>query len=462
MNRVSLIVKPHVQKRSQQKINIFSLVEIPESSQAHLNISKLVFPQTSRVKIIGKSAFSGCYMLTDVTINETVEEIGDYSFFECKKLSIFSITGDSRLKVIGDSAFERTSLKSFDYPASLKKIGKKSFYIEKFQGFDFSKTQLEVIDDKAIFPHACEVILPNTIRKILINNKNFQIKVMPGGKYVTVEDSLLYSITERIIIFSNKELKHVTIRNGIERIGINAFAVSNIKHVSFPTSIKEINASAFEGCSNLISIIFQTPSALETIGKRAFAGCVNVRKINLPSSLVSIGSSAFACCSTIKKISIPFSVIELGNRAFESCISLAEVKILSDSNLEIIGKNCFGNTKVTKFIIPSEVKEIKGNIFGQNTVHSLKVYPLLFRLEDELLFNNFNEVVAIFNRKEKIVIPDGAKIIKKNANCGNNITKEIIIPSSVEKLEAKCFENDSNVSIITKNGSILKAFPDNE
>lgn len=86
-------------------------VEIPEGATA-----------------IPKSMFYFCENMEEAILPETIEEIGGYSFAECrhlKKINLRSLTG---LRKIGTSAFENCeSLEEVELPATLQEIGAAAF-----------------------------------------------------------------------------------------------------------------------------------------------------------------------------------------------------------------------------------------------------------------------------------------------------------------------------------------------
>ena len=64
------------------------------------------------------------------------------------------------------------------------------------------------------------------------------------------------------------------------------------------------------------------PDIVGAIGKGAFSGCSNLRKINFPKALTSIGEDAFRGCRGVESVQLPASVSFIGKGAFVGCISL--------------------------------------------------------------------------------------------------------------------------------------------
>ena len=92
-----------------------------------------------------------------------------------------------------------------------------------------------------------------------------------------------------------------------------------------PTTVKSIEASAFEGNTNLSTVII--PDNVEEISYSAFMDCASLSKVMLPSNLKNIESWAFRNCTSLTNINIPASVTKVGVSAFLNCSSLNNVTI---------------------------------------------------------------------------------------------------------------------------------------
>lgn len=325
-------------KKSHINEEVFTKELIPGSAFAYSKIQELIFPQTSKVRVLGKFAFSSCLNLKLVAINGTVEEIGENCFLSCKNLSKFQIVGESHLKIIKEQAFSGTRIVSFLFPPSLEKIG--NYVFEYVNNYDLSNTKME--EFKLICEHYTYdnvLLLPNTIKRLKIH-KMFKIaRVADGGKFFINGGSFLYSKIEPTIYFANKEKKKLFIRRGIEKINCFAFFNTKMKVISFPASLKEICRQAFDSCSNLERIVFENPSALNKIGEYAFAYCNKIKRVDFPPSLVELGDYAFYCCESLCRVTFP-----------------------PDSRLKLIGESAFNSTKAKQRIkLPTNVRKVSSN-----------------------------------------------------------------------------------------------------
>lgn len=88
----------------------------------------------------------------------------------------------------------------------------------------------------------------------------------------------------------------IQIPHGIKKIGMGAFANTNIEVVTFSDSLQSIEEKAFENC---IGIEFlDLPEGLMQIGENAFYGCTSLKCVYIPSTVLVIENSAFDLCSS--------------------------------------------------------------------------------------------------------------------------------------------------------------------
>lgn len=100
-------------------------------------------------------------------------------------------------------------------------------------------------------------------------------------------------VPTQVISKLNTGLTTVTIPEGYDRVGDEAFANSSITNVNFPNSLTLIGESAFYNCINITTLTFK--EGLENIGKKAFMG-TPLTALNFPSTLKIIHDEAFRNC----------------------------------------------------------------------------------------------------------------------------------------------------------------------
>ena len=75
---------------------------------------------------------------------------------------------------------------------------------------------------------------------------------------------------------------------------------AEIKSVSLPKGITEIDAYGFFGCEALTSV--ELPNTVKVIGEGAFKQCANLRTITLSKKVTTINASAFEGCANLKEV----------------------------------------------------------------------------------------------------------------------------------------------------------------
>ncbi len=118
----------------------------------------------------------------------------------------------------------------------------------------------------------------------------------------------------------------------LRTIDANAFnGCTSLESIVLPKSVTKIDAAAFFTCTALTDIVM--PSALETIGNRAFASCSSLEHIDIPSKVKSFGTSAFAGCRSLKSFTFPASVKNGGMAMFDGCDALAAIIVDEDNTI---------------------------------------------------------------------------------------------------------------------------------
>ena len=96
-------------------------------------------------------------------------------------------------------------------------------------------------------------------------------------------------------------IQNITVANGITNISDNAFALTSVKNITLPDSVKTIGTAGFYFCQNLSSV--QLPKNLETIGVIAFTYS-GLASVDIPETVSNIGTYAFAT-SSLQSITLP-------------------------------------------------------------------------------------------------------------------------------------------------------------
>ena len=141
---------------------------------------------------------------------------------------------------------------------------------------------------------------------------------------------------------------NLIISEGIEVIGENAFNESQIKQITFPSTLKAIKKHAFNNAE--IEYSFNLPNGLTEIGDYSFQAALKT----LPDY----------------SLTIPGTVTRIGEKAFSSC-NIKELTLLN--GVKRIESGAFYLTKVEKLYIPDSVRYIGRNVFQYSSLKEVSI-----------------------------------------------------------------------------------------
>jgi len=112
-----------------------------------------------------------------------------------------------------------------------------------------------------------------------------------------------------------------------ENIANDAFKGSFVKSIKI-FDVETIGERAFAGCLSLEKVVFNNVSC---IGTSAFEGCTSLKVVEF-NNVSNIGKSAFQGCKELTQIRFPNSV-KLGKKSFYDCEKLLDVEFVEKSML---------------------------------------------------------------------------------------------------------------------------------
>ncbi len=303
---------------------------------------------------VGNKAFTDVNNILELRIGKYVEEIGYYGFNNCNKLKKVTFDPDSRLKYIGDYAFQSTKEMgtpgfSFTLPESVVYLGNFAFRYSgwssttndgrnesilhiypryKFIGFGcfmntgfnevifepgcYFESQIGYVEGRANEEAAgWSAIKPELNRiggNLFANCQN--LKRVEFKKNNEQELAALNIIPDRAFDadrYNVSGLEAVIFNEGLEIIGNNAFYYQRkLIELNMPNSLKEIGIEAFYMCESVINIKFEFGSMLEVLHSKCFGNMANVDRVEITSAVFSrYGNGPFANCGRLKSIEFP-------------------------------------------------------------------------------------------------------------------------------------------------------------
>lgn len=263
---------------------------------------------------IGKQAFHNCANLTTLTISDSVTDIGGLAFDRCDKLEtvslpafavkfiskstlksvnitsgesvegsafsgctlLSSVTLHENLTAIGERAFDGcASLAQLTIPDSVTRIG-----FGAFEGTAWYDGQADgvVYAGKVAYTYKGEM------------TEGTGITLAVGT--IGIAGSAFRNLTN---------LTSIAIPSTVTSIGGWAFSgCTGLTSISLPDNVTYIGEFAFENCTGLTEVTI--PSKVKNIEWGTFSGCTNLKTVHLSISVKSIGDSAFKGCSSLTLI----------------------------------------------------------------------------------------------------------------------------------------------------------------
>lgn len=349
------------------------------------------------VQYIGIAAFYGCESLYKVTIDDALLELGDYAFCKCPYL--YNVVLGNGLQSIGSYAFAGCEkLNNMAIPDSVTVIGTRAF--RDSGAFKNTKIGVVYMDEWAVdyvSDGGMGAIVINEGIKGIANYTFSEVQAVFARMADSVEyigRGAFYNCGKIFSIMLPKNLKVIgdyafygcmsanfgaakydlIIPEGTESIGRSAFYQCEcILSVSIPGSVKTIGDYAFYGCvgigdtaelnldtgktdengNPIFEIVPVTGqlllnSGIETIGLRAFQGCMKLGEVIVPNTVTSLGDRVFYDCQGLKKVVLGSGITQIGSYTFYNCFALETVAV--SGQLRSIGDYAFrGCAALTKF-----------------------------------------------------------------------------------------------------------------
>lgn len=288
-------------------------------------------------------------------------------------------------------------------------------------------------------------------------------------------------------VFANLNCNALIIEKGIKTIGTKSFSRAQFSHIQLADGIMRIEDEAFKDCGNLTTVKFgvYTPQEREEyglyIGNNAFQG-THIKEIQIPD-YTYIQDEAF---SSVENLYLGDNIYVIGSgfieytknvyaQSIESYCNITFAKqlndIIIDQNPHPSDRALFSNNKsIEDLIIPYNVKRIKPFSFAcYNNIRSVHFEEGAEKIGDFAFFSCQGIKEAIFSSSvktigqfafrdctslEKIELNEGITTIEGYVfeNCSS--LSSVVIPSTLVSLKGGAFRNCTGLkSAIFKNGT---------
>ncbi len=383
-----------------------------------------------------------------LTINSLgVESIYAGAFKD--NVNLEEIVFGSKIVEIGESAFENTSLKTFNFKG-VEIVSSQAFKdCEDLASVDFTNSEIT----------------------------NLPQYVFSGCKQLkTVKISSKITAIEQFAFSDCSSLAEVQIPANVETIGLGAFldcfdlkkmtihfiggsllennvmgylfASSTSDSYQAPASLAQISITspditvipegAFYGFNGLEKVTFASP--IEKVEQRAFYNCKSLKDFPFTESLTEIGVEAFANTG-FTEITIPSSVKDVGAGAFADCKKLKTVKV--PTTVESLGEYFLGDCpNLEELVLPYMGRNIEESFplswFTANSpLDNLKSVTITSDEYKQVASNAFLNARAL----EKVELPPAVQSIGERAFEGCESLENIALPDTVEEIGKLAFAN---------------------
>ncbi len=297
-------------------------------------LTNIVLPES--LTTIEYEAFTGCRSLTSVIIPENVTSIGVSAFYNCTALADVWFNGNA--PAMDAKSFNSSTILHVSADAS----GWTNTTLNDAANSTFMGYKLDVFKGEADIPRPMSWSIENGVLTI-----SGEVEI-PAYSMDVNQPWYDYSA----------EITSVVIEEGITGIGSYSLtALTELRNISIPSTVKKINTDAILACVKLEEItvasanpyyttddgilysgdmkslllcprtkeIVSVPEGVETITAKAFYNVPRLSAISLPVSLQSIEKYAFQRCYSLTEVTLHENVRFIGYNAFEGCNRLADV-----------------------------------------------------------------------------------------------------------------------------------------
>lgn len=290
-------------------------------------LTTLSFHSRSELQTIAPHAFD-CTGITGFTLPTSVSSIGEYAFAKEQTVACGEVVMPVSLKTVGASAFSGFAAEKVT-AADLTAWCSIDFANAAANPLSAGKAPLYIGEDELT-----ELTVPAEITEIKpysfascgsLTTVNFgpQVAAIGSGAFADMAALALsfdYS-PEAIDIaqnaFRTSDGKSIaSLRWDRPMDGFN-LPVNGLETLVIGNTVPSIPAKAFRGASLLSGL--SLGSSLTEIGAEAFSGCTSLTKAILPPYVETIGASAFAGNSALATVAMGHSVTSIGEKAFDGC-----------------------------------------------------------------------------------------------------------------------------------------------
>ncbi len=372
---------------------------------------------------VAKSLFIDNAQVTSVNLT-TATNVSNYAFYNCQDITSV-VLGDS-VEGVGRYAFYNcNNLQSVIIFSSVLSVGENALY---------NANSLQSVHYVGTIDQWARTSFGDYGNPLLFATKWYVNDELVEGKIN------LTTVTEiGHNAFRGSSITSVVMSNSVTSIGKYAFAdCLQLTSITLSNSLTALEDNTFENCSSLQSIVI--PNGVETIGDWTFSGCSSLKSVTLPSKLTSLGRYAFRDCELLEGIEIPSTVNVLSSGVFDGCKSLESVVIpYGITELYQTFKDCHNLKSV---VIPNSVTNV-----GEETFYNCK------SLQSVSISSNVTQIgkyaFAGCESLATVVIPNSVTELGYGAFHGCKGLTSVSLSNGIKILNGSVFGNCTSLTEIT-------------
>ena len=366
-----------------------------ELQDTYLNTADNV---TYTLVMIVNEAFKNCTSLTTLNIDKAahLQTILDEAFYGCTNLT-GSINIPYHMQFIGSSAFYGTGITTvncyapnpptlgdnvFPSNAKIKTVNfmtyknNDSWNAYTLEANSFSKCPSE---NDIFYIYNYLDIIDNTVElyRVSLDNRYYHIVHQQPLRFYWENITVPETVTENSTSYSV-----VSIADGLFGTESGVGSADFFENITIGKNVTHIGNAAFKGLRSRdandnvsdMNLTFQSGSQLEYIGDEAFAGCADIKVLDLPTGVKHIGSQAFKdCTGLVGSLVLSEAVEEIGDEAFSGCSNFSKVECWNPVP-PVAGQNAFqGLTDKTLYVMDATPYTTGGNWGGFENIESFGI-----------------------------------------------------------------------------------------
>lgn len=333
--------KCYISSKTFKTLKITAGETVKSISGSKKNLETLVLADT--VKTIGKSAFSNLTKLSSVTFSASLETIGQYAFYGCESLTVFN--APSSLKTIEYGAFAKSGLETVTLNEGLESILGEDNNLDAYLGpFDYTKIKT--------------LKVPSTVKKVCV-----------FGRISSLE-TLYISADFMKSVFNRKQstfVRHLYLTGGT--LSVHSSWLDNFYDVHFASGVTSTNTYDLSLPALIVNesnVQVSVPD--DYLGEYVTSESAVTGKLVTENDMIYYSYNGrkilmrYTGEKTVIEASDLSGITDINPEAF---ISTNITSVTLPSSVKSIGLNAFGNCEnLSTVYIPSSVEKIAGYAFN--------------------------------------------------------------------------------------------------